>query len=284
VRLLLWTSQDPASLRLAEALVDLGHFCDAGSRPALRLDEAADAALAEVEGSLLAADRIDERVGREAGLSFDSALFLSKHSAASGIRTLTVHPIGNLTGEARFGGSPATLAPADPAAMTRLLAALATEGRPRSLQASFEATHHGPLMSIPSLFVEVGSSLKDWQDDGTCRLVARAVSAAYLRGPPAPPGPGALGVGGGHYQPFATDIARAEAVPVGHLIPTHVLRDVGEEALERALGCSKAPKVLFDSRKMVPDERDRYLRFFEGHGLSVREARARGPGSSPANV
>lgn len=248
VKLILWTAEDPASERIARALAREGRFTKEGGG-AVRLSSQSKAALFEVEGSLLKADQVDRAAARSSGRSFDHALFLSRHSASSGIRSLTVHPLGNLGPQAKFGGAPRTIAPADPALMTALLQALWQEAKPIGFQASFEATHHGPVMDIPSLFVEVGSSPAEWSDEQACEAVARAVAAAYLQADAGVAGGGAIGIGGGHYHPRQADYARRTGTAVGHLVPRHALADLPPELLERAARMSDAQRYLVDGRR-----------------------------------
>lgn len=267
MKLLLWTREDPASMRLADALLKLGRFPDEGASPDLRLDGDADAVLARVDGPLLSADYADRSVKAPAGASWDRALFLSKHSAASGVPAFTVHPIGNLGADATFGGRPRTLAPPDPGAMTSLLKALAAEAKPLDVAATFEATHHGPLMAIPSLFVEVGSRPQDWQSETFSLAAARAVDAGYLSGKtPEAPAP-ALGLGGGHYHPRQSDAARKDGTAVGHLVPAYALADLEAATLAQACESTRAKVLLLDRRKAEGPLLDRALDALEARGL-----------------
>jgi D-aminoacyl-tRNA deacylase len=246
VKLLVWTRDDPASFRIAQALLTAGHFPDDSGDPTARTDGALGAVLARIEGSLLSADFADRSFGAPRGQEFERALFLSKHSAASGLTAFTVHPIGNLGGEAKFGGAPRTLAPSDGAAQTSLLRALTHEAGALGIQAAFEATHHGPQMDIPSLFVEVGSAPKDWENTAYCAAVARAIVAGYLRADLEPAAPACLGLGGGHYHPKHTDRARRDGTAFGHLVPGYALGDLRPETLERAVALSGAAAFAVD--------------------------------------
>ncbi len=269
MKLLLWTRGDPASLRLAGTLVALGHFPKAEGDGWLRVDEAFQAALARVEGSLLWADFADRRVAAQASMPFERVLFLSKHSAASGQPAFTVHPIGNLGGEAVFGGAARTLVPPDPGYMTSLLSALAGEAADLGVTATFEATHHGPQMALPSLFVEVGSRPQDWENGDLVAGVARAVVEGYLKPTLPEPLAPALGLGGGHYHPRQTDRARAEGTAVGHLIPLHALADLHDATLNEAVRLTRAKVCLLDARKDDHGALERARAFVEARGLST---------------
>lgn len=269
MKLLLWSADDPASLRLAATLVALGHFPKAHGDGWLRTDDTFDAALARVEGSLLTQDFADRAVSRRASIAFERVLFLSKHSAASGQPAFTVHPIGNLGRETAFGGGPRALAPADPAYMSSVLQALSNEAQRLGVVATFEATHHGPQMALPSLFVEVGSRPQDWENDDLVAGVARAVLSGYLEKSLREPAAPALGLGGGHYHPRQTDRARTQGTAVGHLIPLYGLADLEEATLEGAVRLSRAKVCLLDERKDEGGALQRARAFVEGLGLST---------------
>lgn len=267
MKLLLWTKEDPASQRIAAALNRDGFFAGPHAPGAPAVEARLGAALAEVKGPLVSADFADRAFVAPPGEHFDRALFLSRHSAASGLTALTVHPIGNFGLETRVGGGPRTLAPPDPPAMTALLRALMTEAAPLGINATFEATHHGPRMDIPSLFVEVGSGPEDWENKSYCGAVARAIILAYLPASLPPPGPGSLGLGGGHYHPRHSDRARHAGEAFGHLIPAYALAGTDEATLRTAAEQSRATSVVVD-RRSEPAAVDRAAAFLESLGLA----------------
>ena len=273
MKLAVWTAEDPASERVAAALLEAGHFKTPGPRPGTAIDGPTATMLLEVEGSLLAADYVERRAAAAGGGPVSRALFLSKHSAASGKRSFTVHPVGNLGSEARFGGQPRRLVPPDPEAATALLRALGDAAPAVGSAATFEATHHGPVLEVPALFVEVGSSLPDWRSEALCGALARAVARAWMPLPDRAPGGGeaAAGVGGGHYHPRHTDHARRTGTPIGHLVPDHALKDTDDATLDAALAQTRAARVLIDGRSLSARERLRVRQAADRQGARVVE-------------
>ena len=110
--------------------------------------------LVTIDERHLFADDIDQRIRAATDLDIEVVVFLSRHKAASGIPTLTVHPIGNVAMKADFGGKPGVLVPSAPDLMTSLLRNMQVHAEGLGYQISFEVTHHGPSLGTPTLYIE----------------------------------------------------------------------------------------------------------------------------------
>ncbi|MCA1812221.1 MAG: D-aminoacyl-tRNA deacylase, partial [Halobacteriales archaeon] len=180
-------------------------------------------------------------------------------------------PIGN-PGPARFGGQPETFSPAaarDMGALLRRIKHHATAaGLPHQL--TYEGTHHGPLMTLPSLFVEIGSDERWYGDVPSARAMAQAIQEV-LRGEGRGHGPVLVGVGGGHYHPRHTDLALAGEADFGHLLPSHSLH--GSETLRKAWLATPAAQGVYLHRKgMKGPEREQALAWCDELGLPIWES------------
>lgn len=220
---------------------------------------------------------------KRAGVRPKSIVFLSKHKAASGRPALTVHPVGNPT-EARFGGRPATLGPTTPRIQTELLRALSRRVRVDAYPAevSFEVTHHGPLLDIPSCFLELGSGPEQWSDPKGAAAVAHALLDVLAQ--PLPDYPTVVGVGGGHYAPRFTEAALAQRVHFGHLIPAHAAELVADAPgmLRQAIGGTPGAAGVYVHRKSLPRPvLDRWLKAAEECHIPILDSAAWKPLDSP---
>jgi D-aminoacyl-tRNA deacylase len=161
----------------------------------------------ETEGRLIYEDFIDR--GTDADLIF----FLSRHASARPQPVLTVHVSGNFH-EAALGGKEGSLPPAAPEWMHALLNELSSRAPP-GYRVSYESTHHGPTeLETPSLFVEIGSTEKEWNDPVAGAAVAMSVLSArpveVIR---------LIGFGGTHYAQRQTEIAGKSRGAFGHIAP-----------------------------------------------------------------
>ena len=184
----------------------------------------------------------------EESLQFDELAFLSKHTAASGTASLTVHPIGVPWMGTRCpkSGGVAGRCTQPNRDIARLFRSLATEVKTRGLGKSFqvtlEATHHGPFANIPAMFVEIGSTEEHWGNAAAGELWGDLLTRHFdLVSPEAEtesgPESGAeteaegkeplvlIVLGGSHYTPQANDFARlGERAFVGHSIASYALQ------------------------------------------------------------
>jgi D-aminoacyl-tRNA deacylase len=160
-------------------------------------------------------------------------IFLSRHSSASGIPTLSVHTPGNL-GEARFGGIPrkVSLSPASAMKLALVEMARVRDEVELNYKVSYEATHHGPSLDVPAMFVEVGSSPSQWSDKRAAEAVAHAAMAAASKQSKYP---AALGIGGPHYNAKFTRIALSTKTAFGHIIPKYAISAVDLEIVRQCI-------------------------------------------------
>jgi D-tyrosyl-tRNA(Tyr) deacylase len=156
-------------------------------------------------------------------------VFPSRHRSESQIACLTVHPLGNLGPTAEVGGEPGRLVPA----VARLMAdALRQEQEPAQsvgVPATYEATHHGPLLHQPAFFVEISNALPDTDR----RKMAASLSEALVDLDEDPSDRVAVGVGGGHYAPHFTELALKRRWAFAHIVPRHVLEGLTPEVMQQ---------------------------------------------------
>lgn len=199
-------------------------------------------------------------------------VFVSKHSSASGIPTLSVHTPGNL-GEAELGGLTRTVSVSPASAMKTALLEMVRLKDEMTLnyQVSYECTHHGPSLNVPTMFVELGSSLTQWKDPKAAEAVAHAAIAAVSKETTYP---AALGVGGPHYSDKFTNIALNSSKAFGHIIPkyaiTHIDAGILKQCLQRTL--EKVESAVFDWKGMRGADKRRLISLLKGLNVSIEKA------------
>ncbi len=231
---LLTSRPDPASVNIRDRLLEHDGWEQGDLFMGRRIhkreprhDDAPRFILAETPLLHLDADGIDRLLGKAIGEAPEAILVLSKHKAASGKPSLTVHPVGNF-GTAEFGGRSGELGIAAPELQSTLLRHIRAESHGTKHDVTFEATHHGPHLSTPCAFVEIGSDAEEWKRDSNGAMMARAILRlqegpyeAQAGDPRAPPI--LVGIGGGHYVPRMADLARRGVASFGHIIPNYAI-------------------------------------------------------------
>ncbi|MDD4497607.1 MAG: D-aminoacyl-tRNA deacylase, partial [Methanosarcinaceae archaeon] len=214
----------------------------------------------------------------EAGLPASLIIFASKHKSKQEVKSLTVHCTGNSSDEARLGGRPKELAVAAPAAMKSILMAMKDLAAEKGLDydVTLEVTHHDPTeLTVPSLYVEIGSTEGQWEEPVPGEVVAKAILAVVSeeRGHV----PVAVGFGGGHYATRQTGLVLETEVAFGHNFPKYQLEFVDEALVRQAVEKSKADFVYFDRKSMKSEDRKRITEIIRKLDLPVlKESEIRG--------
>jgi D-aminoacyl-tRNA deacylase len=230
------STSDLASRTLANALIDGQGFKSTGvdllGKPVYQLGSLL---LAFFEGKIVFPPDLDEYFNPQA------YIFLSRHSAESGVASLTAHTTGNFSSEAKFGGAGKELARADPALLKNYLVALAKrKGKVKGYEITMEATHHGPTsLQKPVLFVELGSSEKYWGDKKAAAVVGEALVESLTK--KTIWSRVALGFGGTHYPEKFTKMVIEEDIAFSFVASKYSLEYVDDRMLGQMLQRTSAP-------------------------------------------
>jgi len=173
------SSKNPASRTIASALLREHGFKSTGVRfQSTDLYQSGSVILATIDTEIIYPPDLDAYFRPQA------YVFLSTHRAESGIPSLTVHTTGNFTDKEVFGGRPREVGVIDPDLQKNYLIAL-NERRSQleGYEITIEATHHGPTsLHRPVLFVELGSTERQWGDEQAGGVIADALMASLASG------------------------------------------------------------------------------------------------------
>ncbi|CAM8979934.1 unnamed protein product [Rhodiola kirilowii] len=240
VTLLVATTSDPASINPAREILSMpgwapGQELEVGIKSYVN----EGVRLLEISKGIVEEDDLDDRWEKGIGEVVDEVIFLSKHTAVSNKPALTVHPIGVphlKEGDVPpQGGRPGWAALPDPrmGSWLRLLKEIAkARGLVPEFEITMEATHHGPITSKPTMFLEIGSTEEYWKRQDAAQAIAQLVWKGLGLGGGTPVGDWSrengtkkvlLGIGGGHYVPRHMDIIQKDGLWVGHLLSGYSL-------------------------------------------------------------
>ncbi len=184
--------------------------------------------LVEIDSPAISADWLDEKY------DYDAFVFLSKHAAESGKLALTCHSTGNFD-ESKFGGNDKEIAIPYPDFQKQYLRNLWNVNESFSdFEITIEATHHGPThLKKPSIFVEIGTTESQWNNESLCSSVAKLVVDTYEQ--PTISFPFAICFGGNHYSEKFTKEVLFGKYGLGTVMPKHALEFLNPQLFEHLI-------------------------------------------------
>ncbi|MBI5698047.1 MAG: D-aminoacyl-tRNA deacylase, partial [Thaumarchaeota archaeon] len=192
--------------------------------------------LAIIQSPAISADWLEEKY------HYDGFVFLSKHAAQSGDLALTCHSTGNFS-TAQFGGNQRQIAVPHPYLQKAYMQKLRQNKDSFSdFQIIIEATHHGPTaLSKPTIFIEIGTTEKQWTDESLCNSVAKLVLETLSE--PLKEAPMAICFGGTHYPEKFTDELLQGTYALGTVMPKHALESLDKELFTHIMHQNKQAKT-----------------------------------------
>jgi D-aminoacyl-tRNA deacylase len=200
-------------------------------------------------------------------------IFLSRHSSQSGTPTLSVHTPGNFA-DAELGGLPKTLSVSPANAMHTALKALRRQKQEKQLNyaVSYECTHHGPSLNVPTMFVELGSSPTQWNDLIAADAVAQA-TLETIKNFPNSKSPAVLGIGGTHYNQKFTNMALNDEAAFGHMIPKYAIPTVNAALLQQCIQktMEKVQYAILDWKGIKSHDKPNLLAALQENLLTIKK-------------
>jgi len=198
----------------------------------------------------------------------DVCIAVSRHRSESGKPTLTTHVTGNY-GNAEVGGQPGKLSIA-PALYLRKSLEYLLKNQIAGYEVSLEVTHHGPTeLPFPLVYVEVGSSEEQWNDENACTVVAEVADA--LVSLPIEDVPTAIGFGGPHYAPNFNETTKN--IALGHIAPKYAMEYVDKAMIQQMIERTipRPDLTVIDWKGLKGAEKQRVTGILDEIGLSWKK-------------
>jgi D-aminoacyl-tRNA deacylase len=201
--LIVGSKSDPASRNIVMQLMDLDRFN-----------------FYFIDGDMLDSNQLDHNILNK----YDLVIFASRHKSDKPMKTLSIHSPGNFK-EVWGGGKAGRLGPASALFNKYLFETLKKEVDRVGLNkynVTLECTHHGPLIDVPSVFIEIGGGEMEWKDRRASFVVAKAIREAISTYKTSDYLETAIAIGGPHYCPAFNKIQENSNVAIAHVIPKYV--------------------------------------------------------------
>ena len=203
------------------------------------------------------------------GVRGEYFLYASTHKSEKNTPSLTAHFPGNW-GKADFGGQDFTLNVSYACKLKQILKLLKEGAKKEELgwEVCMEVDHHGPTPregNLPLIFVEIGSTEKEWKDERAGKIAASAIMKSLVR--PAPEFKCYFGVGGGHYAPKFTQYMLGEKklngdeIAIGHILPKYRVDEIDEKMLLQSIekSAEKIEGALIDWKGLSKAQREKII-------------------------
>ncbi len=245
---IVYSTRDPAGSNMAHRIISANGFKQVEGHRYLKYEDSS-IRMYEIEVPSYAAEFAD-------GFICDALVFLSRHKSEAEVDAFTTHSLGNWRPSADFGGKPKQLSFASPVLMLSALRALSKVSE--NVEKTYEATHHGPLLNTPSLFVEIGGSEKMVENKATAERLADAVFSAITstQSGGVEFSKTVIGIGSNHYPEKFSRLALEKGYAFSHIMPKYAILnddgsnnlDVVEQAVERS--SPKPEAVVLDWKSL----------------------------------
>lgn len=230
---------DPAGVNIKEKLIASGEFEPRGGSfdgGPVFFHKSGAAALYTVARDTVFAENIDRAIGAEV------FIFATRHEAAAAVPTLSAHAPGNF-GAADFGGLGGRLCPAPAFLIKNALMGLNAR-KPAGYTVTMEATHHGPYLEKPAMFIEIGSAENQWRD-GAAGLAVSAVILELIKKLNTSGYQAAAAVGGPHYCTAFNKIMFESDYAIGHVCPKYHCDKLDDALIAQMAEKASPPARMF---------------------------------------
>lgn len=270
------SSKDPAGVNIRNNLIELYSF--------EKVDEKFDGndiyeskasnkaiTLYLTNNDLIFSENIDKTIYA------DIFIFASKHRSKENTPSFAVHSIGNWY-KANFGGKEKTLCPSSPILLKNLFLSLIQNShfsmKNTNFEVTLEATHHGPYIEKPAVFIEIGSTGKEWSNKFNGEIVAKTIMNILSKSISEKFDESQIFqnqnyescvvLGGGHYNQSANKLMLRANYAVGHICPKYALEHLDEEMLMQAINKTVLrPNVIFLDWKGLGEQKQKIILLLE---------------------
>jgi D-aminoacyl-tRNA deacylase len=215
----------------------------------------------------------------------DFLIFASRHRSETGRKAFLTHVTGNWTSKSDFGGEPRHLSIASALLVKAGFHSLKQQlnipifNEFSDFSLDIEVTHHGPTtLNKPLLFMELGSSEKEWRIKKAGKLVANSIMGTiseYLILKNAPQIKIGIGFGGTHYAPQFRKLIDQKNIALSFICPKYYIQELNKEMIALMIEntIEKIDYFIIDWKGTNSDDKKHLLALLEGFDLPIKKTK-----------
>lgn len=212
----------------------------------------------------------------------DILIFASRHSSKTTKPALLVHTTGNWSGNIRYGGSKKRISKASAVLLREgFLSLIKNSNNPvlTNFSIDVEVTHHGPSnLDIPLIFMELGSSAREWNISAAGQAVAKAIISTIANYCQFKEKEGlnvGVGFGGTHYAPQFQKLIREHDVALSFICPKYFIRYLDEDVITQTLENTqeKVDYFLIDWKGLNSKDKEHLIPLLEKFDIPIKKTK-----------
>ncbi|MFW9946335.1 MAG: D-aminoacyl-tRNA deacylase [Candidatus Odinarchaeota archaeon] len=175
-------------------------------------------------------------------LNPDFLIFASRHTSKTARPALLTHTTGNWSENIEFGGQKLDISKSSALLHKAGFFSLIEQALIQSLEnfvIDIEVTHHGPTsLEKPLVYMELGSSKKEWRDNIAGKIIAYAIVNTifkYRKFKEESQDKVGLGFGGTHYAPNFNRLIRTKNIAMSFICPKYFIQNLDHKMVEKMI-------------------------------------------------
>jgi len=219
---------------------------------------------------------------KNTNLKPDILIFASRHTSKTARPAFLVHTTGNWGINSDFGGNPRDLSKTSALLHKAGFFSLKeqiTLFNNSNFSLDVEVTHHGPtILDIPLIFIELGSSKKEWVIDEVGELVANAIVNSifkYLIFKEDSNQRVGLGFGGTHYAPNFNRLITNSNLAMSFICPKYYIQELDENLIELMINntLEKVDYFIIDWKGTNSDNKKHLIPLLEKFDIPIKKSK-----------
>ena len=218
----------------------------------------------------------------ETEINPDILIFASRHRSQAEQPAFLIHTTGNWSEEAEFGGNPHELSHSSAILLKSGFLCLIEQAENSSLNnfsLDIEVTHHGPTcLEKPLVFMELGSSAKEWEIKEAGKIVAIAIIETvfkYLELKKKGGQQVAIGFGGTHYAPQFKKLILEKNLAISFICPKYFVQNLNKQMIEQMINnnLEKIDYFIIDWKGTNSDDKKHLIPLLEEFDIPIKKSK-----------